>query len=245
MPSSAGSSLSASLRPHWRRQKSTNKKGFNYISDLDNTPSDGKISEVRTLATVNTAVPPQHDTRGRGGDHGAASDQLLEKSRCHLSHARGVTTELRGLTATQSRPADLFATAAVPGRSAAPDVCVASINAAAAVAAQASLIEKHFTSEKISRPACPRHRLSPKGWTAEVRSRYRSRANVNQRPPAQMETRNLNCPLATKAAMTQLTHQQENNGFSPASKRVLPATGLERSPLDGGGREDRRHRDPT
>ena len=38
----------------------------------------------------------------------------------------------RGLTASQSRPADIFTTAAVPGRSAALDVCVASSNAAAA-----------------------------------------------------------------------------------------------------------------
>ena len=44
----------------------------------------------------------------------------------------GLTTEPRGLTATQSRPADLFTTTAVPGRSAALDVCVASSNAAAA-----------------------------------------------------------------------------------------------------------------
>ena len=35
----------------------------------------------------------------------------------------GVTTEPRGLTETQSRPADLFTAAAVLGRSAAPDVC--------------------------------------------------------------------------------------------------------------------------
>ena len=35
----------------------------------------------------------------------------------------GITTEPRGLTATQSRPADIFTTAAVPGCSAALDVC--------------------------------------------------------------------------------------------------------------------------
>ena len=44
----------------------------------------------------------------------------------------GVTTEPRGLTSSTSRPADIFTTAAVPGRSAALDVCVASPNAAAA-----------------------------------------------------------------------------------------------------------------
>ena len=43
-----------------------------------------------------------------------------------------VTTEPRGLTNTTSRPADILTAAAVPGRSAALDVCVASSNAAAA-----------------------------------------------------------------------------------------------------------------
>ena len=44
----------------------------------------------------------------------------------------GVTTEPRGLTHTQARPADILTTAAVPGRSAALDVCVTSANATAA-----------------------------------------------------------------------------------------------------------------
>ena len=43
-----------------------------------------------------------------------------------------VTTEPRGLTSTQARPADIFTSAAVPGRSAALDVCIASPDAAAA-----------------------------------------------------------------------------------------------------------------
>ena len=43
-----------------------------------------------------------------------------------------VTTEPRGFTSTQARPADAFTSAAVPGRSAALDVCVASPEAAAA-----------------------------------------------------------------------------------------------------------------
>ena len=47
----------------------------------------------------------------------------------------GITTEPRGLTASKSRPADIFTTAGVPGRSAALDVCVASSIAAAAQAA--------------------------------------------------------------------------------------------------------------
>ena len=44
----------------------------------------------------------------------------------------GITTEPRGPTKAQSRSADIFTTAAVPGRSAALDVCVASSSAAAA-----------------------------------------------------------------------------------------------------------------
>lgn len=43
-----------------------------------------------------------------------------------------VSTEPRGLTSTEARPADIFTSAALPGRSAALDVCVASANAAAA-----------------------------------------------------------------------------------------------------------------
>ena len=55
-----------------------------------------------------------------------------------------VTTEPRGLTTTQSRPADILTTAAVPGRSAALDVCVASPNASAAAgdAAEAAFRRK-------------------------------------------------------------------------------------------------------
>ena len=56
----------------------------------------------------------------------------------------GITTEPGGLTATHSRPADLFTTAAVPGRSAALDVCVASLHASVARrdAAQAAFDRK-------------------------------------------------------------------------------------------------------
>ena len=55
-----------------------------------------------------------------------------------------ITTEPRGHTETQLRPADIFTTAAVPGRSAALDVCVASPNAAEARgdAAQAAFDRK-------------------------------------------------------------------------------------------------------
>ena len=63
----------------------------------------------------------------------------------------GITTEPRGLTASQSRPADILTSAAVPGRSVAPDVCVASSIAAAARgdAAQAAFDRKlsHYRKE--------------------------------------------------------------------------------------------------
>ena len=44
----------------------------------------------------------------------------------------GVTTEPQGLTSTQARPADILTVAAVPRRSAALDVCIASPNASGA-----------------------------------------------------------------------------------------------------------------
>ena len=63
----------------------------------------------------------------------------------------GITAEPRGLTASQSRPADIFTTAAVPGRSATLDVCVAFSIAAAAHgdAAQAAFDRKlaHYRNE--------------------------------------------------------------------------------------------------
>ena len=62
----------------------------------------------------------------------------------------GITTEPRELTVSQSRPANIFTTA-VPGRSAALDVCVASSTAAAARGdgAQAAFDRKlpHYRNE--------------------------------------------------------------------------------------------------
>ena len=54
------------------------------------------------------------------------------------------TTEVHGLTNTQSKPADILTSTAVPGRRAALDVCVASPNAAAAAgdAAEAAFRRK-------------------------------------------------------------------------------------------------------
>ena len=74
-----------------------------------------------------------------------------------------ITTVSRGLTASQCMPADVFTTAAVPGRGAALDSCVASPNAAAARgdAAQASFDRKlsHYRDE-ISDLRTPKHSLS-------------------------------------------------------------------------------------
>ena len=72
----------------------------------------------------------------------------------------GITTEPRGLTASQARLTDIFTTTAVPGRSAALDVCVASSNAAAARgdAAQASFDRKlsHYRYEISHSPSLSR-----------------------------------------------------------------------------------------
>ena len=65
----------------------------------------------------------------------------------------GITTEPRGLAEAQSRLADLFTAAAVMGRSAAPDACVASSNAAAARGAtfefKASSIASWFGQQTV------------------------------------------------------------------------------------------------
>ena len=84
----------------------------------------------------------------------------------------GITTEPRGLTASQSRPADILTTAAVPRRSAALDWCVASSVAATARgdAAQAAYDRKltHYRSEIGElRQQNIHHR--PLVWTADGR----------------------------------------------------------------------------
>ena len=69
------------------------------------------------------------------GRSGACGTAEATRGHCACVHAvvcgmkladPGITTEPRGLTASQSRPSDIFTTAAFPGRSAAVDVCVAS-----------------------------------------------------------------------------------------------------------------------
>ena len=84
----------------------------------------------------------------------------------------GITTEPRGLTSTQARPADILSTAAVPGRSAALDVCIASSNAAAAAgdAAEAAFKRKLRHYRKVI-PELNRLGIAfrPLVWTADGR----------------------------------------------------------------------------
>ena len=80
-----------------------------------------------------------------------------------------ITTERRKLTASQFRPANIF-TAAVPGRSAAQDVCVASSIAAVARgdAAQAAFGQKlsHHRNE-IGELRQQGTQYTPLVWTAD------------------------------------------------------------------------------
>ena len=81
------------------------------------------------------------DTAGATRGHYTMVRAVVEGLRLADS---GVTTEPQGLTTTQSRPADILTNAAVPGRSAALDVCIASPNAAGAAgdAAEAAFKRK-------------------------------------------------------------------------------------------------------
>ena len=89
-----------------------------------------------------------------------------------LADDPGITTEPRGLTETESRPADLFPTAPVPGRSAALEVCVPSSNAAAARgdAAQAAFDRKLSSyRQEIPDLRCQGILYRPLVWTTEGR----------------------------------------------------------------------------
>ena len=61
------------------------------------------------------------DTAGATRGHYAVVKAVLQLVK--LADA-AATTEVRGLTNTQSKPADIFTSAAVPGRRTALDVCV-------------------------------------------------------------------------------------------------------------------------
>ncbi|CAK0905100.1 unnamed protein product, partial [Prorocentrum cordatum] len=109
--------------------------------------------------------PTAEATRG----HYACVHALVDGLR--LADA-AVTTEPRGLTSTQARPADIFTAAAVPGRSAALDVCIGSPNAANA---QGDAAEAAFR-RKLRRYRGEIQELSAAGivyrplvWTADGR----------------------------------------------------------------------------
>ena len=81
-----------------------------------------------------------------------------------------ITTEPRRLTTSISRPADIFTTAAVPGRGAALDVCVASPNAAAAMgdaAASAFRRKLHRYRQEITELSAAGISFRPLVWTAD------------------------------------------------------------------------------
>ena len=83
-----------------------------------------------------------------------------------------VTTEPRGLTRTQARPADVFTSAAVPGRSAALDVCITSPDSAAAGAdAAESAFRRKLThyADVIPELRSAGIAFRPMIWTADGR----------------------------------------------------------------------------
>ena len=116
-----------------------------------------------------------------------------------------ITTEPKGPTETQSRPADLFTTAAVPGRSAALDVCAASSKAAAARgdAAQAAFGRKtsHCIREipNLRAQGIVYRHPNPPICSGRCSVPQRS-ANVTKTPPAQTETRNRNGAPPTESS---------------------------------------------
>ena len=90
------------------------------------TPRTGTPSSPFPEPVFQRAEQPCEDRRPQ------LSGALAEPRPCTKLAEPGITTEPRGHTASQSRPADIFTTADVSGRSAALDVSVASSVAAAA-----------------------------------------------------------------------------------------------------------------
>ena len=79
------------------------------------------------VGSVDAAVSSQTWNMQKPAAHPKLRGDTTLRSRCVLwSETRG-PWNYYGLTASHSRPADIFTTAAVSGRSAALDVCVASI----------------------------------------------------------------------------------------------------------------------
>ena len=114
---------------------------------------------------------------------GVPLDSRLEATRGHYACVRalvegfrladpGVTTEPRGLTSTMARPADILTNAAVPGRGAALDICIASPNAASALGdAAAAAFRRKLRRYRRVIPELARAGIAfrPLVWTSEGR----------------------------------------------------------------------------
>jgi len=115
------------------------------------------------FAARHLLIPIGEATRG----HYAAVHALVQGIR---AAGAAITTEPQGLSDTPSRLADILTSAAVPGRSAALDVCVASPNAAAAGsdAAEAAFRRKPRHYEAVT-PQLHRAGIAfrPMVWTAD------------------------------------------------------------------------------
>ena len=138
----------------------------------------------------------------------------------------GITTQPRGLTSTQSRLADLFATSAVPGRSAALDVCVASPDAAAARgdAAQAAFDRHEIPDLRNQGIHC-----QPLVWTADgrphpavTRTLQYAADIASSRNGQQMSAKSLQHRRKPEIKMPSF-FRLERNGFSPATTILLPS----------------------
>ena len=125
---------------------------------LCGAPLDSRLEHSETCSTAEA-------TRG----HYACVRALVEGFR--LADP-GVSTEARGLTATTARPADILTIAAVPGRSAALDVCVASPNAAIALGdAAAAAFRRKLRKYRRIIPQLARAGIAfrPLVWTSDGR----------------------------------------------------------------------------
>ena len=125
---------------------------------LCGAPLDAQLEHSETCATAEA-------TRG----HYACVRALVEGFR--LADP-GVTTEPRGLADTMARPADILTSAAVPGRGAALDVCVASPNAAGALGdAAAAAFRRKLRKYRRIIPQLARAGIAfrPLIWTSDGR----------------------------------------------------------------------------
>ena len=141
-----------------------------------------------------------------------AVEQVLEVPKIPSRADPGITTEpTRGLTEAQSRPADMFTTADVPGRSAALDLCVGHPPMQPqpeGMRLQAAFDRKtSHTRRKIPTSS----RIRPLVWTqsgvirtlqhaADIASYRYGKLMSAKGPPAKMETRSSESPPPTKSS---------------------------------------------